>query len=155
VKWLLLRKPEELRAQDETYRQTLFRLSPRLSSLSALGQDFVRLVRERKSKALLPWLERAKGCPYEELRRFAQGLEREFPAVQAALDSPLEYWAGRRADYQAQIAQTSDVWASPYRSVTFVGAPCGLTSLCKGTRDAGLREEVLPEQALTLLFPAW
>src|SRR6266566_3781657 len=88
VKWLLLRKPEELRAQDVAYRQTLFRLSPRLSSLSALGQDFVRLVRERKSKALLPWLERAKGCPYEELRRFAQGLEREFPAVQAALTEP-------------------------------------------------------------------
>ncbi len=88
VKWLLLRKPEELRAQDAAYRQTLFRLSPRLSSLSALGQDFVRLVRERKSKALLPWLERAKGCPYEELRRFAQGLEREFPAVQAALTEP-------------------------------------------------------------------
>ena len=31
----------------------------------------VRLIRERKSQALLPWLERAKACPYEELRRFA------------------------------------------------------------------------------------
>jgi hypothetical protein len=44
VKWLLLRKPEELNAQDVAYRQALFRLDPRLSSLSALGQDFVRLV---------------------------------------------------------------------------------------------------------------
>lgn len=59
-----------------------------LSSLSALGQDFVRLIRERKSEALLPWLERAKGGPYEELQRFAQGLERELPAVQAALTEP-------------------------------------------------------------------
>ncbi len=88
VKWLLLRKPEELNAQDAVYRQALFRLSPRLSSLSALGQDFVRLIRERKSETLLPWLERAKGCPYEELQRFAQGLERELPAVQAALTQP-------------------------------------------------------------------
>jgi hypothetical protein len=39
VKWLLLRKPEELNAKDAAYRQALFRLSPRLSSLSALGQD--------------------------------------------------------------------------------------------------------------------
>lgn len=88
VKWLLLRKPEELSTQDAAYRQALFRLSPRLSSLSALGQDFVRLVREHKSEALLPWLERAKGCPYEELQHFAQGLERELSAVQAALTEP-------------------------------------------------------------------
>ncbi len=88
VKWLLLRKPEELTAKDAAYRQALFGLSPCLSSLAALGQDFVRLIRERQSEALLPWLARAKGSPYEELQRFAQGLEREFPAVQAALIEP-------------------------------------------------------------------
>jgi hypothetical protein len=71
VKWLLLRQPEDLNAKDAAYQRALFGLSPRLSSLSALGQDFVRLILERKSQALLPWLERAKACPYEELRRFA------------------------------------------------------------------------------------
>jgi transposase len=55
---------------------------------SALGQDFLRLVREHKSEALLPWLERAKACPHEELQRFAQGLERELSALQAALTEP-------------------------------------------------------------------
>jgi transposase len=88
VKWLLLHKPEELNAKDAAYRQAVFQLSPRLSSLSALGQDFVCMIRERKSEALHSWLERAKACPYEEVRRFAQGLEREFPAVQAALTEP-------------------------------------------------------------------
>jgi transposase len=88
VKWLLLRKPEDLNAQDAAYRQAVLRLAPHLSSLSALGQDFVSMIRERKSEALLPWLERAKGCPYEELQRFAQGLGREFSAVQAARTSP-------------------------------------------------------------------
>lgn len=48
----------------------------------------VRLIRERQSQALLPWLERAKGCPYGELRRFARGLEKELPALQAALIEP-------------------------------------------------------------------
>jgi transposase len=71
VQWLVLHKPEELTAKDAAYRQALFGLSPRLSSLSALGQDFVRLIRERQSEALLPWLEWAKRCPYEELQRFA------------------------------------------------------------------------------------
>lgn len=88
VKWLLLRQPEDLNTKDAAYRRVLFGLSPSLSSLSALGQDFVRLLRERKSQALLPWLERAKRCSYEEVRRFAQGLEKEFPAVQAALTEP-------------------------------------------------------------------
>ncbi len=88
MKWLLLRKPEELSAKDAAYRQAWFRLSPSFSSLSALGQDFVRLIRERKSEALLSWLERAKGGPYEELQRFAEALERELPAVQAARTSP-------------------------------------------------------------------
>ena len=84
----MLRQPEDLNATDAAYRQALFGLSPRLSSLSALAQDFVRLLRERKSEALHPWLERAKGSSYEELRRFAQGLEKELPAVQAALTEP-------------------------------------------------------------------
>jgi len=88
VKWLLLHNPEDLNTKDVAYRQALFGLSPRLSSLAALGQDFVRLIRERQSEALLPWLERANGCPYEELHRFAQGLQREFPAVLAALTEP-------------------------------------------------------------------
>jgi transposase len=88
VKWLLLRKPEELSATEAAYRRALFCLDPRLSSLSALGQDFVNLIREHKSEALHPWLERAKGCPYEELQRFAQGLEKEFSAVQSALTEP-------------------------------------------------------------------
>jgi transposase len=88
VKWLLLHNPEDLNTKDVAYRQALFGLSPRLSSLAALGQDFVRLIRERQSEALLPWLERANGCPYEELHRFAQGLQRAFPAVLAALTEP-------------------------------------------------------------------
>src|SRR6266705_5194806 len=88
VKWLLLHKPEDLNETDAAYRQALFCLSPPLAALSALGQDFVRLIRERQSEALLPWLERAKRSPYEELWRFAQGLQREFPAVLAALTEP-------------------------------------------------------------------
>jgi transposase len=91
VKWLLLHKPEELNAQDAAYRQALFGLSPPLSSLSALGQDFVRLIRERQSEALLPWLERAKGCPYEELQRFAEAAGERVTGGSSRPHRTLEY----------------------------------------------------------------
>jgi transposase len=73
---------------DAAYRQTLFRLSPRLSALSALGQDFVRLIHDRTSQGLVAWLERAKRCPFLEVQHFALGLENEESAFQAALTEP-------------------------------------------------------------------
>jgi hypothetical protein len=106
-----------------------FRLFPRSARIL-----FASSVSVKARHSFLGW-RGPKGAPMRNCGALRRRLEREFPAVQAALDSPLEYWAGRRADYQAQIAQASDVWASPYRSVTFAGAPCGLTSSCKGTRD--------------------
>jgi len=97
VKWLLLHKPEDLNAKDAAYRQALFHLAPRLSSLAALGQDFVRLIRERKSEALISWLERAKASPFEDLWRFARGLERELKALQAAITEP---WSSGQVEGQ-------------------------------------------------------
>jgi transposase len=88
VTWLLLHKAEDLREKDAAYRQALFRLSPPLAALSALGQDFVRLIRDRKVETLSSWLERAKKCPYPEIQNFALGLEREFSAFEAALTEP-------------------------------------------------------------------
>src|SRR5258708_35227357 len=67
VKWLLLRQPEELNAQDAAYRQALFRLDPRLSSLAPLRQEFVGLIPGRQSEALLPWRGGAKGGFFEGL----------------------------------------------------------------------------------------
>ena len=93
--WLLLRPPEHLKESDAAYRQALFHLCPSLKELSALGQAFVRLVHERQAKELLPWLERAKTSPYEEVQRFALGLVSELTAVQAALT---EAWSN---DYVA------------------------------------------------------
>jgi transposase len=86
--WLLLCAQEHLKEPEAAYRQALLRLCPSLATLSALGQEFVQLVRERQSDALLPWLEKAKACPYEEVQRFALGLSNEFAAVQAALSEP-------------------------------------------------------------------
>jgi transposase len=86
--WLLLHEPEDLKETDAASRHALFRLSPPLAGLSALAQELVHLIRDRTSEALLPWLERAKECSYEELQRFAQSLEKEALAAQAALTQP-------------------------------------------------------------------
>jgi transposase len=87
-RWLLLHDQEGLKEADAAYRQALLRLCPTLRTLSTLGQEFVQVIRNRKSEALLPWLEKAKACPYEEVQRFALGLLKEFAAVQAALSEP-------------------------------------------------------------------
>jgi transposase len=86
--WLLLRPQEQLKEADAAYRDAMVRLCPALEELSWLGQEFGRLVHERQPEGLLPWLERAKACPYEEVQRFALGLVSEFAAGQAALTEP-------------------------------------------------------------------
>lgn len=88
VRWLLLLKAEELSEADAVYRQTLFRLAPPLAALSALGQDFIKLIQQRESEKLVSWLERAKRCPYAYVQSFALGLGKECSAFQAALTEP-------------------------------------------------------------------
>ncbi len=85
--WLLLRAPEALGESEAAYRQALFRLAPSLESLSTLGRAFLEMIQKRKSKAFLSWLEQAKTCPAEEMRRFALGLENESAAAQAGAGS--------------------------------------------------------------------
>lgn len=86
--WLLLHQAEELSETDTDYRRVLFRLAPPLAALSALGQDFVHLIQDRKSQGFVSWVARAKQCPYLEVQHFAQGLEKEEAAFQAALTEP-------------------------------------------------------------------
>lgn len=107
--WLLLKPREKLNLTDAAYRQALFHLSPPLAALSALAQDFMQLIRERKSTAFLRWLERAKECPYQELQRFAQGLEKELSAVQAALTEP---WS--TAQVEGQITRLKRIKRQGY-----------------------------------------
>jgi transposase len=53
-----------------------------------LVEAFAALVRKQGEGTLREWQERAKESTSPELRRFAEGLERDQAAVQAALDEP-------------------------------------------------------------------
>jgi transposase len=81
-------RQQELPETDGAYRQALFRLVPSLEDFSALGREFLQMIKKRDSQAFLPWLKRAKSCPAEEMRRFALGLENESAVALAALTEP-------------------------------------------------------------------
>jgi transposase len=88
TKWLLLRAPDELSVRDASYCQAIYDLSPALATLASLARSFVQMVRERKEDQLDAWLKQASISPLPDLRRFVQGLSREYAAVRAALSEP-------------------------------------------------------------------
>jgi transposase len=53
-----------------------------------LAQRFVTMVRSRQQDQLDPWLEAALGSGIPDLRTFAEGLQREYSAMKAALTYP-------------------------------------------------------------------
>jgi transposase len=62
--------------------------------------DFATMVREREVGAFEQWLEDCRAGPVPELRNFALGLEKDGPAVRAALtlpwsNGPTEGWINK------------------------------------------------------------
>jgi transposase len=53
-----------------------------------LAQAFVKMMREKRVEALPAWMEDAKASQVRELSQFAQGIERDRAAVEAALSRP-------------------------------------------------------------------
>lgn len=67
---------------------------PDLAEALMLAQSFIEVVRERQTDTLLLWLGQAKESSVAELRQFAQGIERDQMAVEAAL---------KRSESQGQV----------------------------------------------------
>ena len=86
--WLFVQAAEDLRQQERQRLEQLLELRPELMPLYQLAQRFVRLVVERDSQALLPWLQDAQHAWWSEVRQLARGLLRDYAAVQAALELP-------------------------------------------------------------------
>jgi transposase len=114
TKWLLLRDPDELSVRDASYCQAIYHIRPALAEAASLARSFVEMVRERKRDQLDAWLAQASASPLQELHRFALGLRKEYGAMRAALSVNPGVPGSGGADYQAEISQTPDVWASPY-----------------------------------------
>ena len=85
ITWILLGGPrptdEKTKAWIEEFRQRV----PDISRATQLANQFMVLLRERRSNELLDWLAQAAQSP---LASFAAGLRRDRAAVQAAFSSP-------------------------------------------------------------------
>jgi transposase len=72
---------EKERAELETLRQAC----ETVEIMYQLVQEFLQMVRTRGGKQLESWLTKVRACPLPELRRFANGIERDKAAVFAGL----------------------------------------------------------------------
>ena len=95
--WLLVKQEDDLVDED---RQTLERMKEadeKVAEAYTLGQRFTSMVRERKSEALIPWLEDVGKSKIDALTGFANGIKQDLAAVTNALSLP---WSNGQVEGQ-------------------------------------------------------
>lgn len=85
--WLLVRQPELLTPEQETYRALLCAVCPDAAVIYPLVQGLGRLLREHRVVDLDAWLLAAEESGIPEFVRFARSLRRDQAAVSQALTS--------------------------------------------------------------------
>jgi len=85
ARWFLLHDDGRLRPDERLYRDDLLRRDADIQAARTLALDFGQLIRERNHAALAPWLTRATASGLPEFAGFVTVLERDRPAVEAAL----------------------------------------------------------------------
>jgi transposase len=88
TRWLLMKDAGDLSASESAYLCTLMRLCPHIADAQQLVMSFHSILTERTPDQLLPWLQRCEHCGIAELVGFAQGLRRDYAAVEAAVRCP-------------------------------------------------------------------
>jgi transposase len=101
--WLLLRRPEDLDADEARFVTILCRDCPAVERAASLVQGFFTLVRTRAVADLAPWVTRAERSALPELCSFAAGLRRDWAAVEAALTVP---WSQGQTEGQVNKLKT-------------------------------------------------
>lgn len=85
--WLFLRNPEHLEEQDKLIISRI-RQTQQIDVAYGLAQRFVAMVKERNVKPLETWLRDCQKSGVSDLVTFAQGLEKEGSALDAAFTLP-------------------------------------------------------------------
>jgi transposase len=85
--WVFIHLPDKLDEQQQQLRHTL-RQIPDVERAFALAQRFLSLVRQRQPTLLQLWIDDCRASRLPELTSFADGLQREFPIIYAALEFP-------------------------------------------------------------------
>jgi transposase len=83
--WLFIRPLDDLDEKQRTELEALRQASETVETIYQLVQEFLQMVRKRGGKQLESWLTKVGACHIPELRRFANGIERDKAAVLAGL----------------------------------------------------------------------
>lgn len=104
VAWLLIKPIPELTDVEGRLVEALQEHCIPLVSAATLAQQFRDLVHGRDAAGLDDWLNKARDGPdLTEMRRFADGLQQDLPAVKAALSLP---WSNGQTEGQVNRLKT-------------------------------------------------
>jgi transposase len=88
VAWWLLRRPDTLSAEGQALLARMEQANPAFGELYRLTVQFTEMLRKRQPEQLRPWLDVARASDLRELKSLAEGIERDYDAVEAALRLP-------------------------------------------------------------------
>ena len=88
VAWWLLRRPDTLTIGHQAVLARMEQASPAFGQLYRLTVQFTEMLRKRQVEQLRPWLKAAQASELRELKSLAEGIERDYAAVEAALRLP-------------------------------------------------------------------
>jgi transposase len=83
-------RPEGRKDEQQARLDAIRGRSAELSAALDLADEFAALIRKRSDGTLTAWLTKAEASSCSEMRRFAEGIRRDEPAVQVAMS---ERWS--------------------------------------------------------------
>ncbi|MEK6482581.1 ISL3 family transposase [Catalinimonas sp. 4WD22] len=83
--WLMVKPEDQLPESKQKQLKALLENHAQAGKSYPLVQQFISMVKYRKSEDLDKWIKEAKECDIIQMQRFAQGLERDYQAVKAGL----------------------------------------------------------------------
>jgi transposase len=86
--FLFLRPPTALTASEQQDLRRMREQDATLATIYSLSQELAATVRERRPERLDGWLGGAATSDFPDIRRFANGIRRDYAAVRAALELP-------------------------------------------------------------------
>jgi transposase len=112
ITWTLLNGPRPTDEQTQAWIEEFRQRVPEVDRASQLANEFLVLLRERRSEELLNWLAQAAQSP---LTSFVAGLRRDLAAVQAAFSSP---WS--QGQVEGQVNRLKMLKRQMYGRASFV-----------------------------------
>ncbi|MFC4343837.1 transposase [Cupriavidus numazuensis] len=88
VGWRKLAVEEPQSADHERFVQALCKIEPVVGEVRSLAREFLGLMHRRSVLHFDRWLKRLSCCDAAKMRRFAQSLRADLPAVRAAFKLP-------------------------------------------------------------------